>query len=68
MNLDKDPIEMAVSPQAFQTLKEANENRFEVLKDLMTLSGFDCNSKKVPELTAGYLIAKNQVYFLTNDI
>ena len=61
VNLDKDPIEMGISPEIFSILKKANVGRFEILKDLLSRTGVDCTPGSLPPYTPCYLMATKQV-------
>lgn len=52
---------MAISPDVFAALKKANPARFEILKDLFTRLGMDCQQGEPPALTPCYLLATKQV-------
>jgi hypothetical protein len=61
INLDKDPVEMAISNEVFTMLKRSNASRFQVLTSLFTRLGVDCTKSEQPSLSAIHLMAKSEV-------
>ena len=62
MNLDKDPVEMAISNEVFRMLKRSNALRFKVLSSLFTRVGLNCSKSDVPALTVIHLLTKSKVW------
>ena len=60
-NLDKDPSEMAISPRVFAILKQANQSRFEILRDLYSKMGMDVSQGRLPDLTPCVLLSVHEV-------
>jgi len=63
VNVDKDPMEMAISPEIFTLLKKANPGRFEVLTDLFVHLGVDCQPQALPSLTPAFISFPDKVIF-----
>ena len=61
VNLEKDPVEMAISNEVFMMLKRSNNLRFETLTSLFKRIGVDCYKSEIPSLTAIHLLTNSEV-------
>ncbi|KAJ8317519.1 hypothetical protein KUTeg_005423 [Tegillarca granosa] len=58
--LDKDPTDVAITPQMFDQLKSSNKDRFDILFNILTVLGMDCEKNKLPSLTPCFLLYRNE--------
>ncbi|WAR09207.1 BPL1-like protein, partial [Mya arenaria] len=58
--LDKEADDLGVTPEIFNTLKKSNSDRFEILTDLLTNLGIDCNTRAMPVQTPAVLLATSE--------
>ena len=61
VNLEKDALEMGLSPKLFAMLKQANPARFDILQDLLKRVGLDCTNTENVALTACILYGTSEV-------
>lgn len=60
---DRDAGDLGVTPEMFNTLKKFNTARFEILEQLLTTLGLECNPQSSPKFTPAVLVTKNQVLY-----
>ncbi|CAH1776897.1 unnamed protein product, partial [Owenia fusiformis] len=58
--LDKDPYDLAVSEETFALLQQSNDERFNVLGDILEDLGIDCSMPDMPALTPAYLLSVSE--------
>jgi len=59
--LTKEASDLAVTPEVFNEIKKSNSARFEILSDMLTSLGIDCNRGTPPTLTPAVLLATSLV-------
>ena len=52
---------MAITPEVYRLLKQANSARFEILRDLLAQVGIDSTAGSVPSMTACHLLTESDV-------
>ena len=52
---------MAITPEVYRLLKQANSARFEILRDLLAQVGIDSTAGSVPQMTACRLLTESDV-------
>ena len=52
---------MGVNPEVLEKLQQSNEQRFQILAQLLTKLGIECSTQSQLDLTPAVLITKNQV-------
>ena len=55
---------MGVTPEMFNALKKSNSARFEILGQLLTTLGLECNTTSPPVLTPAVLVAREEVTYV----
>ena len=54
-------MQMAISPEIFSALKQANPVRYDILRHLFCSVGVDTEPEPLPDFTPAYMIAHKQV-------
>ncbi|XP_074070038.1 biotin--protein ligase isoform X2 [Macrotis lagotis] len=60
VHLELSPSILIQTENAFNLLKSSNFNRYEVLKEILTVLGISCGLKKIPPLTPLYLFTAEE--------